>query len=343
MARRSGPPFHHRPVPPAADAPGAHPHPRTGTLIRFVLTRQRRRPGGRAKRLTVKISSRPSKRLAARPDAHLKPPGLLAQTGNPLLRRQPPGRLHRRLHRVLQLLGQVVHHVLHLVVAAPLHRIVVPVHPVNRRTKRPRAVDDEKPTPPGPHAALHQLLKKRRHDRGVLGGARPQAQNVLLAPCVHPNGHDDVMRAEAQRPEEVDVVKTPLQRLDALPAHGRLRHPHRLGQLGKNGSSGSRPPASAPASAPPARGRLHGRIRRLPTLRAKPGPPGCRAGGPRHPACLDAARPSSTASRPARPMTSIRSSTASWDCSTSDTRGKNACPCSATKAANLWVSFFSIW
>ena len=28
----SGPPFHHRPVPPAADAPGAHPHPRTGTL-----------------------------------------------------------------------------------------------------------------------------------------------------------------------------------------------------------------------------------------------------------------------------------------------------------------------
>ena len=57
--------------------------PEQGLSIRFVLTRQRRRAGGRAKRLTVKISSRPSKRLAAASGCDLKPPGLLAQTQSP--------------------------------------------------------------------------------------------------------------------------------------------------------------------------------------------------------------------------------------------------------------------
>lgn len=119
----------------------------------------------------------------------------------------------------------------------------------------------------------------------------PEPQNVLSALCVHAYGHEDVMLAEAQtvqvEDEEVDVVKAPLAktpqlllgRLDALPAHGRLRHPHRLGQLGKHGRVvPRRDPSHQQIQHPlpqPGVG-LHGRVRRhlhlpAPAPAAKPG------------------------------------------------------------------------
>ena len=110
------------------------------------------------------------------------------------------------------------------------------------------------------------------------------------------------------------------------PSHQQIQHP--LPEPGV-GLAWPHTPAPPPARPDPGPGGEAAAFHLQLAPLQGPGPPGCRAGGPRHPACLDASAPvkpladsKSSASTTARPMTSIRSSTASWDCSTSDDQRK---------------------
>jgi len=67
----------------------------------------------------------------------------LLQPSHALIRIQPIGRIHRRFHGVLQGIRHVVQHVLALMIATPLHRIVLPVDRIDRRPQGLAAVDHE--------------------------------------------------------------------------------------------------------------------------------------------------------------------------------------------------------
>lgn len=58
---------HHLAIPPAAYPVGPEATPAWGLSMILVVPRQRRRAGDNSRRLMVKVSSRPSRRLAAAP------------------------------------------------------------------------------------------------------------------------------------------------------------------------------------------------------------------------------------------------------------------------------------
>src|SRR5207247_3597671 len=95
--------------------------PLCGLSITLVETRQRERLGDKPKRFTVNISTKPSRKLAAALGYSRSSHSACFSIHHAFLRRQSKGCPQDSFHLPFQLLGQVTHDVLDLVVAATLH------------------------------------------------------------------------------------------------------------------------------------------------------------------------------------------------------------------------------
>jgi len=106
-------------------------------------------------------------------EAHEVKRVLLFQPPLAFRRIQPIRRTKRRLRLVPKKLRKMLHHVVNLVAATSLHRVVLAVHRINRRKQRLGAVNDKQPAPPRFHAPTNQVLQQRLTGCGILACAMP--------------------------------------------------------------------------------------------------------------------------------------------------------------------------
>src|SRR5450830_1076784 len=138
--------------------------------IELVQASERLSLAGRPRRLTVSISSSPSRILAATPGASCSSLGEIAQQPLDLLRVvELPGLPERPSYRCVQRFGQPLDHVAGLVNLTPLDRRMPAEGRADDFAQRLGAIDDEQPADLRVEPALDQIVDERLLDGRILG------------------------------------------------------------------------------------------------------------------------------------------------------------------------------
>ena len=211
---------------------------------------------GQASRLTVRISSRPSRMLAATPGASCSSRRARLRISFSALSASSSSQAWRSARRTEACsgFGQALHDVAGLVDLAALDRRVAPEGPPDRLGQRLGAIDDEQPADRRIEPALDQVVEQRLDHRRVLGGALDQRRAGASSPL--PSMPTAATRTGPRRcgcRRSGSTRRSSCDRSAAIQAckpFGRQRHEaargRRLGHAGARSAPARHPRAAAP-------------------------------------------------------------------------------------------------
>ena len=193
----------------------------------FVLTSVRLSRPRTPRRVTVSVSSRPSRSDAAAPGCERcsSPTSTSRRSRAASWSSSAHAWRSRRRTSGRSRSGRWSEHVALLVAHAALHRGVDAEHVADRLAQRLGAVDDHEHALLDVEAALDEVGQQRGRDRRVLGRAVPEPERVLDAVAVDPQRHDAAAALELDPVEhqhrETQIAERAAHELDQVLARAR--------------------------------------------------------------------------------------------------------------------------